>query len=371
MKDSYSFDIDDAGLDRAFQAHYQAYTRIFDRCGLSFTPVDASSGAMGGSQSTEFMVFTEAGEDRVAICPSCGYAANIEKAVARLDPIDDTQSLADKPVPFDTPDIRTIEQLARFTDGAPAERQIKTLIYVLDDKLTVILMRGDHELNETKLLAASGAQQMRPALEAEIIDALGARPGSLGAAGVTPAQNKGIHKIIADQALNGRRGMVTGANQDDVHLRGVDVARDIAVDLWQDLRLVKDGEHCTSCDGSLILRKALEIGHIFKLGTRYSQTMDAHVLDESGTRQALIMGSYGIGVERMIAAIAELSHDSAGLVWPASVAPFAVVIVPVNTNDPEVMASAEEIYQSLTAEGLDVLFDDRDERAASSLTTPT
>jgi prolyl-tRNA synthetase len=363
MKDSYSFDIDNAGLDLAFQAHYEAYNRIFSRCGLTFTAVDASSGAMGGSQSTEFMVFTEAGEDRVVVCPACGYAANTEKAVAKLEQIDDSDGQCESPQPFATPDIRTIEQLAQFVGGAPARSQIKTLVYVLDDKLTLILMRGDHELNESKVLAASGAQTMRQATEAEIVAALGARPGSLGAVGVTAAQNKPVQMIIADQALSGRKAMVTGANQDDVHLRGVEVDRDISVDLWQDLRLVKDGEQCARCDDKLQMHKALEIGHIFKLGTRYSLTMDAHVLDADGERQPLVMGSYGIGVERMIAAIAELSNDAAGLVWPISVAPFSVVIVPVNTNDAEVMASAEAIYGDLTARGVDVLFDDRDERA--------
>jgi prolyl-tRNA synthetase len=378
MKDAYSFDVDSAGLDKAFQAHYQAYQQIFSRCGLTFTAVDASSGAMGGSQSTEFMVLTDAGEDKVAICKTCGYAANLEKAVAKLEKLENLEDLEDlekpaksdktapaakAPEEFATPNIKTIEQLANFDQGAPAQSQIKTLVYFLDNNLTLILLRGDHDLNETKLLAASGAQAARPALEHEIVQALGARPGSLGAVGVNPAASSHIHKILADSALAGRSGMVTGANKDDIHLRGVDISRDIAVDFWSDLRQVSDGELCASCDGHLELRKALEIGHIFKLGTRYSEAMGAFVVDDAGTRLPIIMGSYGIGVERMIAAIAELSHDSAGLIWPASVAPFTVVLVPVNTTDSATMSAAEDLYKNLMAAGCDVLLDDRDERA--------
>jgi len=376
MKDAYSFDIDTAGLDRAFQAHYDAYTKIFQRCGLKFTAVDASSGAMGGSQSTEFMVLTDAGEDLVAICDQCGYAANTEKAVARLPAIKEesgsTPAASDgannAPERFDTPNIKTIEQLANFAGGAAADSQIKTLVYVLDESpaLTLILMRGDHELNETKLLAATGAQTMRPAQEQEIVAALGARPGSLGAVGVKTSDHidaGGISKILADSSLQGRTQMVTGANQDDVHLRGVNVARDIAVDLWSDLRLVGDGELCFHCEGKLHLHKALEIGHIFKLGTRYSEAMGAIVLDDQGNRLPIIMGSYGIGIERLMAAIAELSHDAAGLIWPASVAPFQVLVLPTNTSDSAIMQAAEHIYDTLTALKIDTLLDDRDERA--------
>jgi len=375
MKDAYSFDIDTAGLDRAFQAHYDAYTKIFQRCGLKFTAVDASSGAMGGSQSTEFMVLTDAGEDLVAICDQCGYAANTEKAVARLPAIKEESGSAaasdganNAPERFDTPNIKTIEQLANFAGGAAADSQIKTLVYVLDESpaLTLILMRGDHELNETKLLAATGAQTMRPAQEQEIVAALGARPGSLGAVGVKTSDHidaGGISKILADSSLQGRTQMVTGANQDDVHLRGVNVARDIAVDLWSDLRLVGDGELCFHCEGKLHLHKALEIGHIFKLGTRYSEAMGAIVLDDQGNRLPIIMGSYGIGIERLMAAIAELSHDAAGLIWPASVAPFQVLVLPTNTSDSTIMQAAEHIYDTLTALKIDTLLDDRDERA--------
>jgi len=365
MKDAYSFDFDQAGLDKSFQAHYEAYKRIFTRCGLTFTAVDASSGAMGGSQSTEFMVLTDAGEDTVVICSSCGYAANTEKAIARAEQITNRENSPNeaRPETFATPGIKTIEQLAAFGVGASAQNQIKTLVFVLDQKLTLILMRGDHELNETKLLAATGAQNARPALEHEIVTALGARPGSLGAVGLRASEHKHIDKILADQSLSERTGMFTGANQDDVHLRGVDVTRDLAPDIWADLRLIGDGAPCAFCEGQLSLRKALEIGHIFKLGTRYSESMGAYVVDDQGNRQPLIMGSYGIGVERMMAAIAELSHDRGGLIWPLSVAPFQVLIVPTNTSDTEVMDAAQSTYQSLKKMGMDVLLDDRDERA--------
>ena len=375
MKDAYSFDIDTAGLDTAFQAHYEAYSKIFGRCGVKFTAVDASSGAMGGSQSTEFMVLTDAGEDNVVICDGCGYAANTEKATAKLAPLKsgsndnaDANGASSTPERFDTPDVKTIEQLAKFAGGASADCQIKTLVYVLDESpaLTLILMRGDHELNDSKLLAATGAQTMRPAQESEIVAALGARPGSLGAVGVKTSAHieaGAIATILADNSLQGRTGMVTGANQDDVHLRGVNVARDIAVDLWDDLRLVGEGEQCSHCAGSLHVHKALEIGHIFKLGTRYSESMGANVVDEQGARVPIVMGSYGIGVERLMAAIAELSHDAAGLIWPTSVAPFQVLILPTNTSDTAIMEAAEDIYKKLTAQSIDALLDDRDERA--------
>ncbi|MBS2007386.1 MAG: proline--tRNA ligase [Cyanobacteria bacterium SZAS TMP-1] len=365
MKDAYSFDMDSEGLDRAFAAHYEAYKKIFIRCGLKFTAVDASSGAMGGSQSTEFMVLTEAGEDEVAICAECGYAANTEKAISQVPTHKTREGAPSELERFDTPNIKTIEQLANFPGGAPADGQIKTLVYVLDDSqsLTLILMRGDHELNETKLLAATGAQAARPAMEDEIVKALGAKPGSLGAVGIQSGAAGPIARILADSSLEGRTEMVTGANQDDIHLRGVNVARDIAVDLWSDLRLVGDGELCASCSGTLHIHKALEIGHIFKLGTRYSETMGAHVLDSQGSRVPIVMGSYGIGVERMMAAIAELSHDKAGLVWPLAVAPFQVIVLPTNTSDEAIMSAAEDIYRKLQTAGVDTILDDRDERA--------
>ncbi len=362
MKDAYSFDVDFAGLDKAFDDQYNAYCAIFKRCGLKFNPVEASSGAMGGSKSTEFMVRTPAGEDLIVVCESCGYSANVEKAISQLSAIDDNETGSDLQE-FPTPGVRTIEDLVTFTGGATADHQIKTLVYVLDEKITLVLMRGDHELNETKLADATGAINIRPAQAEEIRDALGASAGSLGAVGVSNATHKNITQVIADEALQGRKNMTTGANKDDHHLRGVDVARDLKVDKWVSLRPVKAGELCVSCSAPLDVFKAVEIGHIFKLGTKYSASMGADVLTADGSSVPIVMGSYGIGVERVMVSAVELFHDEAGIVWPTAIAPFAVVVTPVNIKDADLMAAAEKIYVELQAAGVDVLLDDRDERA--------
>jgi prolyl-tRNA synthetase len=362
MKDAYSFDVDRAGLDKSFQDQYDAYCRIFTRCGLKYTAVEASSGAMGGSQSTEFMVRTTAGEDNIVMCQKCGYAANVEKATSKLAATNDDGGPA-APEEFPTPGVRTIEDLTSFPGGASADRQIKTLVYVLDDRIALVLMRGDHELNETKLMDASGAINARPAQPEEIREALGASAGSLGAVGVTPASHPKIAEVIADDALCGRRNMTTGANKDDHHLRGVSVDRDIMVDKWASLRTVKAGEACSKCESPLDVFKAVEVGHIFKLGTKYSDSMGARVLLADGTEVPIIMGSYGIGVERAIAATVELYNDQAGIMWPVSIAPFHVVVTPVNIKDRDILSAAERIYDELSAAGVEALLDDRDERA--------
>lgn len=362
MKDAYSFDVDLEGLDKSFQDEYKAYCNIFSRCGLKYTAVEASSGAMGGSQSTEFMARTNAGEDLIAVCENCGYAANVEKATSRLAPSNDEEGLA-APEEFPTPGVRTIEDLTAFPGGASADRQIKTLVYALDDRIALVLMRGDHELNETKLMDATGALNVRPAHPEEIREALGASAGSLGAVGVTPATNPKVTQVIADEALRGRRNMTTGANKDDHHLRGVDIERDIKADKWVSLRTVKTGEGCPNCEGVLDVFKAVEIGHIFKLGTKYSASMSASVLTADGSSVPIVMGSYGIGVERTMTAVAELSNDEAGIIWPASIAPFHVIITPVNIKDETLVSAAEKIYGELEAAGIEALLDDRDERA--------
>jgi prolyl-tRNA synthetase len=362
MKDAYSFDVDRAGLDKAFQDQHDAYVKIFTRCGLKFSPVEASSGAMGGSQSTEFMVRTDAGEDRIAVCEKCGYAANVEKAISKIQPSSDEEGPG-APEEFPTPGVRTIEDLTHFAGGAASDRQIKTLVYVLDDRLTLVLMRGDHELNETKLIDATGAVNVRPARPEEIREALGASAGSLGAVSVTRATHPKITEVIADESLRGRRNMTTGANKDDFHLRGVSIDRDIAVDKWAHLRAVEAGEGCPNCEGTLDVFKALEIGHIFKLGTKYSESMGARVLTAEGNEVPIVMGSYGIGVERLLAAAVELHSDEAGIVWPASIAPFHAVITVVNIKDQALVEAAERIYAELEAAGIETLLDDRDERA--------
>jgi prolyl-tRNA synthetase len=355
MKDSYTFDLDQAGLDAAFDRHHAAYRRIFERLGIAAIPVEASSGTMGGSDSTEFMCPSDAGEDLIAHCPACNYSANVEKATSALAAIEDGPGLP-APERFGTPGVRTIDDLATGYD-APAVRQIKTLVYVLDGKLTLVLMRGDHPLNEQKLIDATGAVAVRPAQAEEIRAALGALPGSLGAVGVTGLP------VIADEALRGRRDMVTGANTDDVHLRGVDIGRDITVGSWADLREVAAGEPCINCGQPLELLTAIEVGHIFKLGYKYTKTFGVTVLDASGERVHPIMGSYGIGVERAMAAIVECHHDDRGIVWPLAVAPFAVVITVAQAEDPEVAKVGESLYEQCGMAGIEVIIDDRAERA--------
>ncbi len=260
------------------------------------------------------------------------------------------------PERFDTPDVRTINALADFDEGSPPERQIKTLVYWLDDELTLVLLRGDHELQEQKLADATGAVSARPAQPAEIVKALGALPGSLGAVGVAGPT------ILADLALQGRRGLTTGANTDDVHLRNVDVERDISVGRWLDLRTVREGEPCPRCGEPLAVGRAIEAGHIFKLGSRYAEVMGAKVLDADGDTRTLLMGSYGIGVERNLAVIVEASHDDKGIVWPVGVAPFHAVITVLRADNAETLAAAQSLYRALNERGIETLLDDREER---------
>lgn len=355
MKDSYSLDLDRAGLDVSFQRHFEAYRRIFERCGIETVAVEASSGSMGGSESVEFMVASEAGEDHIVSCRACGYAANLEKATSAVAPVEDDAGLA-VPERFATPGVRTIEALAAFAEGAPAERQIKTLVYLIDGAAVLVLLRGDHLLAEQKLRDATGARELRPATADEIRAALGASAGSLGAVGIRAL------RVFADVALEGRRNMMTGANEDGFHLRGVDVARDIVVSAWHDLREVQAGEPCPLCGAGLATGKAIEVGHIFKLGTRYSEALGARVLDEAGESLPIVMGSYGIGIERTMAAIVERGHDDAGIIWPVRVAPYEVVITIVNPKDVATAEAGMQLYEALQAAGIDVLLDDRDER---------
>jgi len=355
MKDSYSFDIDEAGLDHSFEVHHDAYVRIFEALELPAIAVEASSGAMGGSGSTEFMVPSSVGEDDVAICGKCGYAANIERARARLADIED-RDLSEL-VRFATPGVRTIAALETIEGGAPAVHQIKTMVMVLDGEVTLALLRGDHELEVQKLADSTGAVDIRPATPQETFEHLGANPGSLGAVGVEAL------RIICDWALEGRRGLSTGANEDDWHWSGVDIARDIAVDEWTDLRRVKAGEPCLGCGSPLEIVRCIETGHIFKLGTKYSEPLGAFVLGADGTQRPLEMGSYGIGIGRNVAAVAEVHHDDKGLVWPLSVAPFEVVITIVASKDEASVTAGETLYDELRSRGVDVLLDDRDARA--------
>jgi prolyl-tRNA synthetase len=359
MKDSYSFDVDREGLDKSFEQHRQAYVKIFGRCGLRTVQVDAHSGAMGGSGSTEFMVPTDAGEDLIASCESCGYAANTEKAESRVETKDRYAAAGASPPleEFATPGVTTIEALSQRPYGVAADQQLKTLVYVADDKPVLAIVRGDDQLNDAKLQTATGAQVLRPAHPDEIRKWLGARPGSLGGIGVTSA------RVFLDSRLVGLSGLVTGANKDGFHVRNVSVPRDLAHAATVDLRTVNAGEGCPRCGKPLTIGKALEVGHIFKLGTRYSETMGARVLDEAGKEVPIVMGSYGIGVERILAAAVELHHDADGIRWPTSIAPLHVALLPLQMQDAAVRDAAEKLYRELTDAGIEVLLDDRDERA--------
>jgi prolyl-tRNA synthetase len=388
MKDAYTFDVDREGLDRSFADQREAYKKIFDRCGIKYHIVEASSGAMGGTESNEFMARTSAGEDFIAVCESCGYAGNLEKATSRLPKIED-EAGPEAPEEFPTPGVRTIEDLTTFPGGAEASRQIKTLVYMaqvlwliqkVGDRLeatafdwqpVLALLRGDHQLQETKLadslrFPGGTVMNVRAAHPEEIRELLGASAGSLGgveAREKASATGKSVH-IIADESLRGRWNMTTGANKDDYHLRGVNIERDIEPDQWADLRTVQKGEACPNCDaGILDIFKAMEIGHIFKLGTKYSDSMGATVLDANGKEVPIVMGSYGIGVERILSAAIEQNHDADGIKWPRAIAPFDVVVTVTNVKQKEMTDAGERLYEELRRAGLEVLLDDRDERA--------
>ncbi|MEE8201657.1 MAG: proline--tRNA ligase [Candidatus Acidoferrales bacterium] len=363
MKDSYSFDLDEAGLDTSYKKHYDAYCRIFTRCGLDYKIVEAHSGAMGGSQSHEFMVVSPAGEDHVATCvKECGYAANLEKARARVQPVKDDEGDR-SPEVFPTPNVRTIEELVAFT-GVKPEFLMKALVYVVPaadkreqkDQMVLALLRGDHQLNEAKLADALGGATCRPAHPEEIRRQFGAEPGFLG-----PLGQKGI-RLLVDEALRGRRNLISGANRNDHHVRNVTPEKDFPGE-YHDLRLVADGDPCARCGRPLTVAAAIELGHIFKLGRRYTEALGARVLDRDGREVTLVMGSYGIGVERILTAAVEQHHDQDGIKLPRSIAPFEVVVTPTNLNQAPIRQAAEQLYAELRQQGLDVLYDDRDERA--------
>jgi prolyl-tRNA synthetase len=369
MKDAYSFDVDKSGLNKSFVDQREAYKRIFKRCGIQFAIVEASSGSMGGSESNEFVAKTEAGEDLIASCANCGYAANLEKSTSRLAQLKDLVG-PEVPEEFPTPGVRTIEDLTTFPGGAKPEGQIKSLIYVAtisgEPHPVLALLRGDHQLHETKLADSLASTAVRTAHPEEIRELLGANAGSLGGVGAKAKAKEANFElfIVADLALKGRRNMTTGANKDDHHLRGVDIERDIKPDRWADLRSAAPGEGCPNCEeGTLELYKAMEIGHIFKLGTKYSESMGATVLTQEGKEVPIVMGSYGIGVERIITAAVEQNHDADGIIWPKSIAPFDVIVTVTNMKDAGLREAGEKLYKDLQRAGLDALLDDRDERA--------
>jgi prolyl-tRNA synthetase len=367
MKDAYSFDVSDEASQITYQKMYDAYARIFERCGLKAFPVEADTGVIGGKFSHEFMVPAETGENEVVFCEACGYAANIEKATSGI-PKTAAREVGAAIEKFATPGVVTIEALGREPYKVPANRQIKTLVYIADSKPIIILIRGDDQLNETKFAAKTGAVAVRPATPEEIFDLLGAHPGSLGAVvGTTGRSSKAAPQhgptVFADERLRGANDMTTGANEDGFHLKNVSIERDIKVSEWFDLRTVSAGEPCVKCGKSLKIRRAIEVGHVFKLGTKYSEKFGAQYLDESGARKLSVMGCYGIGVTRTLQAVIEQCNDKDGIVWPLSVAPYRVCITPLNVDPAgEAMRLAEKYYAGLTARGVDVILDDRDER---------
>ncbi len=369
MKDSYSFDIDAAALDVSYKKHYDVYCAIFDRCGLKYMAVEAHSGAMGGSMSHEFMVFTGAGEDMVAHCSACGYAANLEKAESKLEPVEDLAPTGNgKPEPVHTPGMKTIEDVAKFLGVSPKQK-IKTLAYMATEtdakgaiKLTpvIVFLRGDHMLNEAKLSSLIGGRDFRPMQPEEIEKVFQSPGGFLGPIGLPESKDS----IVAlDEALRDRTNLVSGANKEDYHLRNVTPERDFAVSRWADLRTVTEGEGCPNCGKPLTVAKAVEIGHIFKLGYKYSESMGARVLDKDGKEVTPIMGSYGIGIERLLTSAIEQNNDENGFWLPPAIAPFDVVVTVTNTGDAALMKAGEDIATKLEEAGFDVLLDDRDERA--------
>jgi prolyl-tRNA synthetase len=408
MKDAYSFDMDKAGLDKSFDLHDAVYRRIFTRCGLKFVAVEADSGSMGGSQSQEFMVYTDAGEDLIASCPVCGYAANVEKAVSRLDPLVEMEATGDgKPELVHTPGCGAIADVAEFFKISPAS-DIKCVAYMgqarvsdkeIREKPIVAFLRGDHQVNETKLGNAAIADALRPMQQEELERYFQAPAGFLGPVGLIPLRPEALTKVrygyyeqnqdelrraieaypvlrgnidnpravtvVIDKSLEGRKNMVCGANKLDYHLRNVVPGRDFTWTLSADIRSVNEGEACPKdgCSGKLVVGKAVEVGHIFKLGYKYSESMGARVLDVNGKEVTPIMGSYGIGIERILTAAVEQSNDKNGFCLPASIAPFTVVVTVTNVSDPALAQTGEKLAAELEAAGLDVLLDDRDERA--------
>ena len=363
MKDAYSFDTTDDGAMASYKKMFDAYTRIFDRCGLKAFPVEADTGVIGGNFSHEFMVPAETGENEVVFCEACGYAANIEKATSGI-PKTAAREVGAPVEKFATPGVVTIEALSKEPYKVPANRQIKTLVYMADSKPVIILIRGDDQLNETKFMAKTGAVAARPATVEEIFQLLGAHPGSLGAVTQVPLlAATGAVKVFADERLRGANGMTTGANEDGFHYCNVSIERDIKIVEWFDLRTVTVGEPCAKCSKPLKIRRAIEVGHVFKLGTKYSEKLGATFLDEAGARKPAVMGCYGIGVTRTMQAVIEQCNDKDGIIWPVSVAPYTVCITPLGVApDSAVMKLAEKIYAELTARGVDVILDDRDER---------
>lgn len=357
MKDAYSFDVNEKSAEESYKRMYEAYSRIFERLGLQFRPVEADSGPIGGNFSHEFMVLAETGEDMIVTCSECDYAANTEKAeIKKPESVEVSSDNFKDMTKIETPDMRTIEEVTRFLKVKP-KKLIKTLVFNSSDGPLVALVRGDHEINEIKLKNLLACDELELA-EEDLIEELTRAPrGFAGPVGIKDV------RIIADYGLLGGMNMITGGNEKDIHLVNVNFDRDFTVKEFADIRLADEGDACPRCGKPLSTTRGIEVGHIFKLGTKYSKAMNAVYLDEDGKSIEMVMGCYGIGVGRTVAAAIEQSHDKDGIIFPAAIAPFSVIVVPVNTSDEGQMQIAEKIYQELIEKGVDAIIDDRDERA--------
>lgn len=351
MKDSYSFDATWEGLDKSYELHRVAYKKIFDRCGLKYTVVEASSGLMGGSQSEEFMVVSPSGEDRLAICENCGYSANVEVAEGEAAPA--PESPFKKREKVYTPNVKSVEEVSGFLN-VPPSLIVKSLLYIVGDRWVLVLIRGDHEVNETKLAKVLGGDA-RMATPDEVMAKFGMPVGFVGPIGIE------VDEIVADKAVDGLKGAVVGANEEEHHIVGVDIGTDVKVSRYEDLRTVVSGDKCPKCGAPLKVVNAIEIGHIFKLGTKYSESMGAYFMDKDGKRKPIIMGSYGIGIGRIMAAAVELYHDEKGISWPMTIAPYEIDIIEIDPR--KTSEIAEKIYKRLIENGIDVIWDDREATA--------
>ncbi len=354
MKDAYSFDTDEEGLDKSYQAMYKAYRRIFDRLGLDYTVVDADSGAMGGSGSQEFMVKSPIGEDAICYCDACGYAANEEKAACNVPAKDESEALPIEKI--HTPDVKTIEELMAFMNAEPSEF-VKTILYNIDGKIVAVMVRGDREINETKLTNLYDATELTLAAFDDVERVTGAKVGFAGPVGL-----KEKIEVVMDNEVSAMANFIVGACETDYHLKNVNIGRDFTPDKIADVRNAVEGDACPKCGQPLKMARGTEVGHIFKLGTKYSDALGCVYLDKDGRENTMIMGCYGIGVSRTLAAIIEQNHDDDGIKWPVVAAPYKVIVVPTKVNDEENMGLAEKIYEQLLDEGVEVLIDDRNER---------
>lgn len=357
MKDAYSFDVDEESANQSYEIMRDAYTRIFQRCGLKFRAVEADSGSIGGSYSHEFMVLADTGEDQTINCVNCPYAANLERAEVMTPhvPLDTNSDDMNTLESVDTPDIKTIEELTSFLSISP-DQLIKTLIFVADDEVVAALVRGDHELNEVKLKNFLGAQVVELADVSLVEETTGAPMGFAGPIGLKV-------RMVADNAVRGMKNFVTGGNKKDVHIRNVNIGRDFEVEKFGDLRMISSQDTCPRCGGEIQFGRGIEVGHIFKLGTKYSKALKALFLDEQGKEMPIIMGCYGIGVGRTVAAAIEQNHDKDGIIFPIPISPFEVTLLPLQMHESAVIETAERIYAELLNHEIDVLLDDRDERA--------